>query len=324
MGVLWYPRLMAMYHLRVKFVKRSEGRSSVAAAAYRSGERLTDEREGKTHDYTRKRDIEHKEVMLPDHMPAELSQREALWNAVETGIKRKDGQPAFEVEVALPRELDKEQCVQLVREFAHDHFVDNGLPVDFAIHRTPASDGQDHPHAHILISTRRFNADGTLAKVATDMQDNPALLRKVYALEQEGKLDDALLTAKGTKLMEWRKDWEDYSNRFLDNAGSSERIDHRTLAAQGVEGELAREPTPNIGITFYGRLREFQGSMADRVQHWKEVGFRNAMREQAQRIFEKRPDLNAEFIAHAREYCRHMFPELKHEPQPEQEIEYEQ
>ena len=309
MGFLWYDRLMAMYHLRVKFVKRSEGRSSVAAAAYRSGEKLTDEREGKTHDYTRKRDIEHKEVRLPGHMPAELSQREALWNAIETGIKRKDGQPAFEVEVALPRELDKEQCVQLVREFVDDHFVDNGLPVDFAIHRTPASDGQDHPHAHILISTRRFNADGTLAKVATDMQDNPALLRKVYALEQEGKLDDALLTAKGTKLMEWRKGWEDYSNRFLDDAGSSERIDHRTLAAQAVEGELAREPTPNIGIGFYGRLREFQGAMAVRIDHWKEVVFRNAMREQAERIFEKGRLI---FIKHlVRRLAGHTYPQAK-------------
>jgi hypothetical protein len=174
------------------------------------------------------------------------------------------------------------------------------------------------------VGTRRINADGTIGKAARDMQDNPKLVAKVYALEEEGKLDDALLLQKDLNLGKWRKSWEDYSNRFLEDAGSSERIDHRTLAAQGVEDELAREPTPNIGIALYGRLREFQGHMADRVQHWKEVGFRNAMREQAQRIFEKRPDLNAEFIAHAREYCRHMFPELKHEPQPEQVIEHEQ
>lgn len=315
---------MAIYHLRVKFVKRSAGRSAVAAAAYRSGERLKDELRGTVEDYTRKRDIEHTEVMLPEHIPVAMQDRETLWNAIETGIKHPRGQPAFEVEVALPRELDKEQCVQLVREFAHDHFVDNGLPVDFAIHRTPASDGQDHPHAHILVGTRRINADGTIGKAARDMQDNPKLVAKVYALEEEGKLDDALLLQKDLNLGTWRKAWEDYSNRFLEDAGSSERIDHRTLAAQAVEGELAREPTPNIGIAFYGRLREFQGSMADRVQHWKEVGFRNAMREQAQRIFDKRPDLNAEFIANAREYCRHMFPELKHEPQPEQGIEHEQ
>ena len=315
---------MAIYHLRVKFVKRSEGRSAVAAAAYRSGERLKDERRGTIEDYTRKRDIEHKEVRLPEHMPVAMQDRGTLWNAMETGIKHPRGQPAFEVEVALPRELDKEQCVQLVREFADDHFVKEGLPVDFAIHRTPASDGQDHPHAHILVGTRRFNADGTIGKAARDLQDNPKLVAKVYALEEEGKLDEALLLQKDLNLGKWRRSWEDYSNRFLDDAGSSERIDHRTLAAQAVEGELAREPNPNIGIAFYGRLREFQGSMADRVQHWKEVGFRNAMREQAQRIFEKRPDLNAEFIAHARAYAPKLFPELKHELQPEQGIEHEQ
>ncbi len=315
---------MAMYHLRVKYVKRSEGRSSVAAAAYRAGEKLTDEREGKTHDYTRKRDIEYSEILLPDHMPEELGNREALWNAVETGIKRKDGQPAFEVEVALPRELSHEQCAKLAHSFAKEHFVDNGLPVDLNIHRPIASDGGEHPHCHMLISTRRFNADGTLAKAATDMQDNPALIRKVYALEQDGKLDDALLASKGTNLANWRQSWGDYSNRFLEDAGSESRIDHRTLAAQAVEGELAREATPNVGIGFYGRLREFQGSMAERIDHWKEVGFRNAMREQAQRIFEHRPDLNAEFIAHARAYAPKLFPELKQELQPEQGIEHEQ
>lgn len=315
---------MAMYHLRVKFVKRSQGRSSIAAAAYRSGQKLTDEREGKTHDYTRKRDIEYSEILLPDHMPETLQDREALWNAVETGIKRKDGQPAFEVEVALPRELSHEQCAELARTFAQEHFVDKGLPVDLNIHRPTASDGGEHPHCHILVSTRRFNPDGTLAKAATDMQDNPALIRKVYALEQEGKLDDALLASKGTNLANWRKAWGELSNDFLEGAGSDARIDHRTIAAQAVEGELAPEATPNIGIGFYGRLRELQGSMAERIDHWKEVGFRNAMREQAQRIFEKRPDLNAEFIAHVREYAPKLFPELKHELQPEQGIEHEQ
>lgn len=315
---------MAMYHLRVKFVKRSQGRSSIAAASYRSGTRLTDEREGKTHDYTRKRDIEYSEILLPEHMPSEMQDRETLWNAIEMGIKRKDGQPAFEVEVALPRELSHEQCAELARTFAKEHFVDKGLPVDLNIHRPIASDGGEHPHCHMLISTRRFNPDGSLAKAATDLQDNPAIIRKVFALEQEGKLDDALLASKGTNLANWRQSWGDYSNRFLEEAGSESRVDHRTLAAQAVEGEFTREPTPNIGIGFYGRLRELQGSMAERIDHWKEVGWRNTMREQAQRIFEKRPDLNAEFIAHAREYCRHMFPELKHEPQNEQGIEYEQ
>ena len=308
---------MAIYHLRVKYVQRSAGRSAVAAAAYRSGEKLVDEREGKTHDYTRKRDIEHTEVLLPDHMPGALADRGTLWNAIETSIKHPRGQPAFEVEVALPRELKPEQCAQLVREFANDQFVANGLPVDIAIHRTIASDGDEHPHAHILVSTRRFKEDGSLGKAARDLQDSPKLVAKVYALEDEGKIDEAVVLQNELNLGRWRQAWEDYSNRFLDDAGSEARIDHRTLEAQGID----REPTPNIGIGFYGHLREFQGHMAERVQHWKEIGFRNAMREQMERIRANRPDLNAEFIAHAREYGRKFFPELQHEPGLEPQLE---
>lgn len=295
---------MAMYHLRVKFVKRSEGRSSVAAAAYRSGSKMTDQRAGKTHDYTRKQDIELSEIILPDHMPNHLASRDALWNTTETGIVRKDGQPAFEVEVALPRELSREQCAQLVREFATDEFVKKGLPVDINIHRPIASDGGEHPHAHILIPTRRFNDDGSVGYVATDLQDNPKLVGKIQSLEKAGKFDEALILQRNaTNLNRWRRHWEDYSNRFLEDAGSDARIDHRTLAAQAIEKELGREPTPNIGIAFYGRLREFKGHMADRVQHWKEVGFRNAMRQQFEKLRSKAPDLQADFIAHAREYA---------------------
>lgn len=310
---------MAIYHLRVKYVQRSAGRSAVAAAAYRSGEKIVDERTGTTHDYTRKRDIEAKGVMLPDHMPVSMQERGVLWNTLETGISHPRGQPAFEVEVALPRELDSAKCVQLVREFAQDEFVAKGLAVDYAIHRTEASDGGEHPHAHILISTRRFNADGSIAKTARDLQDNPKLVDKIQTLESVGKFDEALiLQREAVNLDRWRRHWEDYSNRFLEDSGSESRIDHRTLAAQGV----AREPAPNIGISFYGRLRELSGHMADRVQEWKAINWRNEMRQQFERIREKAPDLNAQFIAHAREYAPKLFPELQRET-PERGIEHE-
>ncbi len=313
---------MAIYHLRVKYVQRSAGRSAVAAAAYRSGTRIEDQRTGLTHDYTRKRDIEHEEVLLPEHMPAAMADRGTLWNALETGIKHPRGQPAFEVEVALPRELDREQCVELVRAFSQDMFVERGVPVDFAIHRTTARDGGEHPHAHILVSTRRFNPDGSLEKAARDMQDSPKLVAKVYALEEEGKIDEAVLLQKDLNLGLWRRQWEDYSNRFLDEAGSEARIDHRTLEAQ----QVAREPTPNIGFAFYEPLRAFTGHLAERVDHWKAVGFRNAMREQMDHIRERAPEAAAEFITHARAYGARLFPELAPEdprPEPEREVVHE-
>ena len=315
---------MAIYHLHARFVKRSEGRSAVAAAAYRAGEKLRDERRGETFDFRHKSgQVQHQEVLLPDHVPERLADRQTLWDTVETGIKRKDGQPAFEVEVALPRELSPEQRVELAQGFAQREFVDNGLIVDLCIHMGQASDGGEHPHAHMLITTRRWDEQGNMTKAARDLQDNPQTLKRVYALEESGQLDEALIAAKGTHLAGWRERWAEDTNAFLEEYGHSDRVDHRTLEAQAV----AREPTPNIGVGIYERLREFRGHMAERVDHWKEVGIRNAMREQYERIREHYPKLQDDFIAHVRGYGERMFPEMEHEPelrpQLEQGIEHE-
>ena len=305
---------MAIYHLRVKFVKRSQGKSAVAASAYRSGTKITDERTGDTHDYTRKRDIEHSEIRLAQGMPVSHLERDVLWNSIETGLSHPRAQPAFEVEAALPRELSKEQCVQLTQEFADDMFVARGVPVDINIHRTTASDGGEHPHVHFLISTRRFKPDGALDKTARDMQDNPKLVEKVYALENEGKLDEALALQKDLNLGQWRKAWEDYSNRFLEESGSEARIDHRTLEAQAID----REPQPNIGFAFYHKAKAFSGQLADRVEQWKDITSR-----QWNRVKDTVPDRQAEFIAIARAYFPTLFPELQQQrPEPEQEIEH--
>ncbi len=308
---------MALYHLRVKFVKRSEGRSSVAASAYRSGTKMQDEREEKTHDYTRKRDIEYSEILLPEGLPEELEDRETLWNTVEAGIKRKDGQPAFEVEVALPRELTHAQCAQLARQFAQEQFAAKGLAVDLNIHRPTASDGGEHPHAHMLIGTRRFNPDGSLGRVATDMQDNPALVRKIYALEEDGKIDEAIILQRGTNLGHWREAWADYSNHFLEDSGSESRVDHRTLAAQ----QIHREASKNVGIGFYGHLRAFTGHMSERLQEWKAIDWRNAMRDQFHKIQKNRPDMTAEFIAHARVYAKDLIQGLDLEQENERDYD---
>ena len=293
---------MAIYHLRVKYLKRSEGRSAVAAAAYRSGTKLEDVRRDTTHDYTKKQSIEHAEILLPEGLPETLRDRETLWNTVETGIKRKDGQPAFEIEVALPRELNNAQCIELVRAFAQDQLVSRGLVVDLAIHRPVASDGFDHPHAHMLISTRRFNPDGTLARAATDVQDNPALIRKVYALDEAGKVEEAMLVAKGTNLAGWRKAWADYSNEALARNHSDARIDHRTLEAQ----KIARNPVPYIAHVFYDKAREVSGWLSRRVNAFWAAQFGRDMHRQFESMERKRPDLLAEFVANANIYAKEL------------------
>ena len=309
---------LALYYLDVHYVQRSKGRSSVAAAAYRSGEKIRDERTGTNWDYTRKTDIEHKEVLVPDGLPSWLQDRSTLWNTVEEQLNRKDGQPAFEVRVALPRELSHDQNVQLAREFAEDQFVSKGLVVDLCMHRSKASDGGDHPHAHMLITTRRFNPDGTLGKAARDLQDKPHFIRRIQWLESEGRFEEAaqMLEKEDAKhLRGWRKDWADYSNRFLELAGSAARIDHRTLEAQKID----REPVPNISYGFHRGFDSVFERFAGRVKAFKDVSWRNDVVRQFARLQDKRPDRFSEYVAVAREWARDLIKGME----PEKGADYE-
>lgn len=292
---------MANYHLNASYVKRSEGKSSVTSAAYRARTQFMDEFRGRlTDDWSHQKDeLEYSTIMLPENVPDWLGDRSTLWNTVEKELNRKNGQPALDVDFHLPRELSREKCFELTREFVQDFFVSKGLIADVNIHCCIASDGGENLHAHVLLTTRRWNEDGTMGKAARDLQDSPAVLQKAYALEQEGKLDEALRVAKGTNLIEWRKGWADYSNRFLDDSGSSARIDHRTLKAQAVD----REATPNIGFAFHKEIDKVKGWLADRLEGFKAVKWRNSMRDQFERIRERRADLTAEFIVQAREYA---------------------
>ena len=132
------------------------GKSAVASAAYRSGEILTNDYDGVTHDFTRKRGIVHTEILLPPHAPPEFSDRSILWNSVEKIEKAKNSQLAREVEIALPVELNREQQIQLVREYVKDNFVLVGMCADIAIH--DKEDG--NPHAHIMLTMRQLEESG--------------------------------------------------------------------------------------------------------------------------------------------------------------------
>ena len=138
---------MAIYHCSVKIIGRSSGRSSVASAAYRAGQKMTNQRDGITHDYTHKMGVAHSEIMLPDHAPSEYSGRAQLWNAVEKIERRLDSQTAREAEVALPVEFSLENNIQLVRNYITDNFTSKGMCADFSIHDNP-----NNPHAHIMLT----------------------------------------------------------------------------------------------------------------------------------------------------------------------------
>ena len=125
---------MAIYHLHVKIISRKSGSSAVASAAYRSASRLHDERLGRDQDFTAKRGVVHSEVMLPENAPEEWTDREKLWNDVESFEKRKDAQLAREVEFALPREMTERQGIELARDFVQSEFVDRGMIADLNVH----------------------------------------------------------------------------------------------------------------------------------------------------------------------------------------------
>ena len=147
---------IAIFHCHIQIIKRSIGRSAVAAAAYRSGEKLTNEWDGMTHDYTHKGGIVHTEIMLPAHAPPDFQDRSTLWNSVEKIEKSSDAQLAREIEVALPVELSTAEQLALVRVFVKNNFVDAGMCAAFAIH----DKGTGTPHAHILLTIRPLKPDG--------------------------------------------------------------------------------------------------------------------------------------------------------------------
>ena len=137
---------IAIYHWNVGIVSRGKGKSAVAAAAYRSGEKLTNEWDGMTHDYTRKGGVVHTEIMLPPHAPPSFSDRSTLWNSVELYEKAGNAQLAREIDAALPIELSREEQIRLVREYCSSQFVSKGMCTDFALHDTDSG----NPHCHII------------------------------------------------------------------------------------------------------------------------------------------------------------------------------
>ncbi|MCU7713109.1 MobA/MobL family protein, partial [Priestia megaterium] len=146
---------MAIYHLSMQIISRSKGQSAVAAAAYRSGEKLHDERTDEQKFYAR--DVQPETMILtPSHSPEWMKDRNCLWNEVEKVEKRKDSQLARELNVALPIELNHDQQKELIQSFVQNEFVEKGMVADIAIHR----DDANNPHAHIMLTMRNVDQDG--------------------------------------------------------------------------------------------------------------------------------------------------------------------
>jgi Ti-type conjugative transfer relaxase TraA len=237
---------MAIYHLSARVISRGAGRSVVAAAAYRAATRLEDARTGLAHDFTRKDHVLHAEVLLPDGAPSVWADRSTLWNAVEASEKRKDAQLAREVEFALPRELSQAEGIALARDFVREQFVARGMVADLCVHAPLGEDGEAKPHAHVLLTLRQVGPEGFGAK------------QRAWN--------------STTLLQTWRERWAELANERLAQLGHDVRIDHRSLAAQGIP----LEPQHKVGLA--GMRRAARGEAAERRAEHDAIARRNGAR----------------------------------------------
>lgn len=213
---------MAIFHLSVKPICRSAGRSATAAAAYRAGCKVVDQRTGEIHDYRRRRGVESTHIILPTGAPAWASDRSKLWNQAEASEKRKDGCVGREIVVALPVELDQVERQKLTIDFARSMVDDEGCAIDIAIH-SPSKNGDDRNfHAHILRTTRRLEKDGLGEKLAS---------------EKSGRNRVADLNLL-------RELWANMANHFLQKKGVDARVDHRSLKVQGSDRNPGKHRGP--------------------------------------------------------------------------------
>jgi hypothetical protein len=240
---------MASYHLSAKIIGRSDGRSVVAAAAYRSGARIERVETGDCPDYTRKGGVVSADLLTPDGAPEWAQNRAQLWNAVEAVETRKNSQLAREIELALPNELSDAEARCLALTWAQDELVSRGMVADVCIHDPePVPGGSRNRHAHILCTVRGLDGD-QWAKTKDRSWNDKALLKH------------------------WRESWSQAQNAALEVAGCTDRVDHRSLEDQreaalavgdaDLAATLDRPPEPVLGISA-GAIEKREAQVAHR------------------------------------------------------------
>jgi ATP-dependent exoDNAse (exonuclease V) alpha subunit len=246
---------VAVYFLNLKTFGRAGGSSAVSAAAYRAGERIRDERNGKTYDHSDRRDVMHKEVILPSQFAADemswAKDRANLWNTAEGAETRVNARVAREYLVALPVELSPAQRIGLVKGFSQELADRYRFAVDCAIHAPrdfPGSDPRNF-HAHLLATTREVTIEGLGGKTTLEWNDD--------------RRRNAALGPAINELLHVRARWAAATNEALRDAHVSARIDHRTLRAQGID----REPRPQIPRAAFEMERHgYRSVLAERMR----------------------------------------------------------
>lgn len=244
---------MAIYRFHISSVGRGAGRRATAAAAYRAGERLRDERSGRLYNYSRRKDVVHTEIFLPAHLAgaadAWAGNRERLWNTAERAEKQSNSRVAREYQVSLPHELTTAQQVALVRALSRELAERYKVAVDLAVHLPRPEGDPRNFHAHLLTTTREVTPQGLGAKTGLDMQTRERRRRE--------------LPGSRAEFQTLRERWATLTNAALREANVAARVDHRSLAARGIDREpLPRIPTASLKM----EQRGVRSEVAERIR----------------------------------------------------------
>ena len=234
------------FHFSVNIISRGKGKSAVASAAYISGEKIKNEWDGVTHDYTRKEKVLVKNIILPDHIPKEFNDRSTLWNKVEMTEKNYNAQLARQFIIGLPKELSLSENKNLVERFIKENLTSQGMIVDYAIH-DESQDKNGNIHCHIMTIMRPINEKGEFL----------AKSKKEYILDEKGekvlnkngkpktrKVELTTWNDKGN-VEKWRGNFSDLCNEYLAKNNIEKRVDHRSFKRQGIK----QIPTIHLGAS---------------------------------------------------------------------------
>ncbi|MFJ1526246.1 MobQ family relaxase [Lactiplantibacillus plantarum] len=223
---------MAIFHMSFQNISAGKMRSAVASASYRSGDKLFSDKEGKTYSYAR--DVKPEAFILtPKNAPDWAKDRQKLWNEVEKNDRKSNSRYAKEFNVALPVELSESEQKELLTKYVQENFVDQGMVADVAIHR----DHPDNPHAHVMLTNRPFNPDGTWGiksrkEYILDEKGNKTYTKSGYARNRKIWLTD---WDKKEKITEWRHNWATAVNQVLEAKNLPDRISEKSYAEQGID-----------------------------------------------------------------------------------------
>ena len=257
---------MALYHFHADLIRRSKGQSAVAAAAYRSGEKLHSEYYGEDADYTRKGGVRYTEIFLPPQAPKAYLDRETLWNAVEKAENHPSAQLAYSYDIAFQYELTLEENIALARKFVMEQFVSKGMTVDFAVHDPDKE--CPNPHFHVLCPIRPILENGEWGEKE----------KRVYVLDEQGNrvrnekgryvFNAVSLTDWGKKetLMHWREEWANYVNRVFEEKGLDFRIDHRSNKDRGLDELPTVHEGPAVRAMEARGIRTEKGELNRRIR----------------------------------------------------------